>query len=53
MQTRTLGKTSFTIDTAGCVSSADFDDLGNLEDCEAFAKLVWHLFDTLNPDLAF
>jgi hypothetical protein len=53
MQTRSIGKTSFTVDNVGRVSSTDFDDLGDLEDCEAFAELVWHLFDTLYPDLTF
>jgi len=51
MQEYSIGKIHFTVDATGLVSSNQFDDLGNMDDCQAFAELVWHLFETLHPNI--
>jgi len=48
MKTMTVGSTKFSIDTDGNVTSADYPDLGNIEDCRAFAEFCHFLFDTLH-----
>ncbi len=50
MKKQKIAGTDFRIDKDGFVASRDFADLGALEDCEAFAALVWDLFETLHPD---
>lgn len=41
---------NFQIDLKGYVSSQDFDELGHIEDCEAFSELVFALTEALSFD---
>ena len=50
MKTLTLQGVKFTLSDCGMATSSEFSDLGNIEDCQDFAALVWHLFDTLQSD---
>jgi len=50
MQTTTINKIKFSVACSGQVSSSDFDNLGNIEDCTVFAEMILEIFDTLNPN---
>ena len=38
---------SFDVDLHGFVSSADFENLGHIEDCEAFAEMIFDMIEIL------
>jgi len=51
MKSLTLNGVRFVVSNDGTVSSPDFDNLGNIDDCEQLAGLIWQVFDAFNPDI--
>jgi len=50
MTSLSISSIKFEIDSLGNVSSSDYPDLGNIEDCQAYAELVSDLFNILYPN---
>jgi len=48
MKTLTLNGVRFAVSNDGLVSSSNFEKLGNIDDCQELADLIWHIFDTLH-----